>query len=719
MKNSVTQFCLWLIAALISGPLLAQPAVNLDFAKAIVCKNSSKSVYPGRAIAQDDSGFVYVSLVIEDTTDVDPGSGVLNFTPQTGAYNTMAFARYSGDGELMWAKNIEVDVAGSISKIMVYQGSIYLFGQYRSHADFDPGAGTAYLTGNASINTPFVAKYTLNGDFIFAKNMATTTGDVYIYDVATYSFGYFVVVGAFSNSTDFDPSTNTYTLNPVQNGYYDGYVAEYDTNFTQATAYRLSGASGSTASDYIEEVEIDNNNNVYLAGYSGSGPLYTDFFNASVGQLTPSNTSGNAFILKYNDLFQRQWGYFFNSSDYTEVSDLLVSYSNVYALLRCDGGVVDFDPSANNASSNFNSNPGCALLKLDDNGVYGFHKVWQTTLANNYIDLNNLQLGSPGILVSGRYRGTVDLDPDVPQVNAAATDPSGNSSICMLLNYSGTLQLHKELTGNANTCEASVFSNQNNQYIYVTGTFSDTVNFNTATNPSLFIAGKSSQFSYNTYLAKYDFFDLAPDTISKNMLFSNVTDTTMKVSFTKGNGNKRIVIAREAAAVNAEPLDGIFYYSDTVFGMGTNFGGQYVVYSDTGSSFTVTGLTPNTVYHFAVYEFNGYSSQINYLTSAVLRGNQKTTLNGNTNTAVNNLNSGTSWNVYPNPVASTLIVERAESNSANAVLSVFDVSGKLMLQQELAATQRLQFDLSGFSAGIYLVNVKGENGIYQTKIIKM
>lgn len=717
MKNSVTQLCLWFLAVLVTGPLLAQQQPNFDYAKPFTVKAKDKSIYSGKTLCQDDSGYVYMAFTVMDTADLDPNAGTFTCIPQPGNYAVTSLAKYTPEGDLVWAKNLTVDVYMSAVKLVIHEGALYLFGQYRNNADFDPSAATAYLTGNGGGNTPFVAKYTLNGDYVFAKNMAATTGDVYISDVATTTYHTFVVVGAFSRPTDFDPSSGTYTINPVQDGYYDGYIASYDSNFTSVAAYRLSGAAGTTAWDYVENVEIDNNNNIYLAGYSSSSTFYTDLFSTSSGQLNP-NAAGNAFILKYNYLLQRQWGYLFTSTAFTDVYDLLVSYTNLYALVRCDGDFVDFDFSANTANTNFNSNPGYALVKLDENGAYGFHKAWQTPTANSFIEFNKVQLSANGILVSGSYRGSIDVDPDVMTVNTPPTASMGTNGIFALLNFSGNLLRHKEITGSANRIESITFQNTNSQYVYVTGTYSDTANFGTDIKPETLFADKTDQFSYNAYLAKYDFFDEAPDTASKAMVFTDVTDTTMRVSFTKGNGTKRIVIAREASPVNAQPTDGVYHYSDTVFGMGNNFGGQYAVYNDTGSSFTITGLSPNTVYHYAVFEYNGFSSQINYLTSSVLTGSKKTTLNGVSPTAINNPVVDNAWRVYPNPANNFLTVESVAVPGNNVTIFITDVSGKLILQQDMGIAQRSVIDISSLNAGIYVVAVQSNEGVYKARLMK-
>lgn len=96
----------------------------------------------------------------------------------------------------------------------------------------------------------------------------------------------------------------------------------------------------------------------------------------------------------------------------------------------------------------------------------------------------------------------------------------------------------------------------------------------------------------------------------------NLTTVTFNVH--KGNGTKRLVIAREGAAPTQLPADNQVYTANASFGSGSEIGtGNFVVYSGSDSTFTVNGLTAGTTYHFAVVEYNG-PIESDYLTSSYL-----------------------------------------------------------------------------------------------------
>lgn len=114
-----------------------------------------------------------------------------------------------------------------------------------------------------------------------------------------------------------------------------------------------------------------------------------------------------------------------------------------------------------------------------------------------------------------------------------------------------------------------------------------------------------------------------PSNPSSAVVISNITSTTMKLNWTKGNGASRMVIANTATAVSTMPNDGESYMTDNNYSGNSSYlsGYERVVYIGTGDSITVRGLTPNTTYHFAVVEFNGSDYTSNYKTDSVARAN--------------------------------------------------------------------------------------------------
>jgi gliding motility-associated-like protein len=97
-----------------------------------------------------------------------------------------------------------------------------------------------------------------------------------------------------------------------------------------------------------------------------------------------------------------------------------------------------------------------------------------------------------------------------------------------------------------------------------------------------------------------------PSIQASNISFSNVRDTEIEISWTNGDGLKRLVIAKENSEVNSNPNNQSVYSADAVFGNGQELGsGNFAVYNGNGNNFTLTGLSEGTTYHIRVYEYNG------------------------------------------------------------------------------------------------------------------
>lgn len=90
---------------------------------------------------------------------------------------------------------------------------------------------------------------------------------------------------------------------------------------------------------------------------------------------------------------------------------------------------------------------------------------------------------------------------------------------------------------------------------------------------------------------------------------SCVYNTTMNLSFTRGNGTRAIVVGRAGSNVNADPAYNTSYTANPIFGSGSQIGvGNYVVYDGNDAGLVtvqLTGLTPGTTYYFKIYEYDG------------------------------------------------------------------------------------------------------------------
>lgn len=116
-----------------------------------------------------------------------------------------------------------------------------------------------------------------------------------------------------------------------------------------------------------------------------------------------------------------------------------------------------------------------------------------------------------------------------------------------------------------------------------------------------------------------------PTVASANPVFQFTQGNYFRVTWSSGNGARRIVVLRAGAPVTGVPVDGVDYNSNSTFGLGDQLDpGEYVIYDNSGTFLDVFGLAPNTTYHIAIFEYNGTATNTYYLTSSFLAGSQAT-----------------------------------------------------------------------------------------------
>lgn len=116
-----------------------------------------------------------------------------------------------------------------------------------------------------------------------------------------------------------------------------------------------------------------------------------------------------------------------------------------------------------------------------------------------------------------------------------------------------------------------------------------------------------------------------PSTSATAVQFANVTNSSMDINWSNGNGSKRVVVVKAGAPIGVAetPADGISYTANSTFGLPqSQIGGGYVVYNGSESSVTITELAPGQTYHVAVFEYDCIPS--NYKVSNPAVGSQVT-----------------------------------------------------------------------------------------------
>lgn len=110
-----------------------------------------------------------------------------------------------------------------------------------------------------------------------------------------------------------------------------------------------------------------------------------------------------------------------------------------------------------------------------------------------------------------------------------------------------------------------------------------------------------------------------PPLSSTNLSIANIQSAQLDLSWTAGAGAARIIIASAGTPVSAMPVNGTQYTAGDILSAG-----NYVAYVGTGTSTTISGLVPSTLYNFMIYEFNGTGTQCSYRLDDPAAGTQST-----------------------------------------------------------------------------------------------
>jgi hypothetical protein len=179
-------------------------------------------------------------------------------------------------------------------------GNVILCGLFSGSVDFNPDPlVNNSLTSYNLLTNAFIAKYSSNGSFVWAKLISSNGNGTELKALSTDLNGNVYLTGTISGQfiTDFDPDLGTTNL--ISNGNNpDVFLAKYSSTGSLLYAFQI----GNPNPENVSDIEVDNEGSFYLTG-NFSGTLDIDP-SASLYNLTslnnPPNTGKYVFLSKYN-----------------------------------------------------------------------------------------------------------------------------------------------------------------------------------------------------------------------------------------------------------------------------------------------------------------------------------------------------------------------------------------------------------------------------------
>ncbi len=195
---------------------------------------------------------------------------------------------------------------------------------------------------------------------------------------------------------------------------------------------------------------------------------------------------------------------------------------------------------------------------------------------------------------------------------------------------------------------------------------------------------------------------LKPDVPSTDISVSPIQDSTVSLGWTNGNGNRRIVVAKENSPVDAFPLDGYNHFGNGYFGWGFDLGANnYVVYDGAGNGAWVSGLSENSKYYFRIFEYNQNQQTGDYPIYNLCNSTVSSP------TGIFETHAKTNISVYPNPSNHYLSISAHDNISYDQVL-IYNSIGKLCYSVQIS-TNSEKINIQDLQKGIYHLMLLSQN----------
>lgn len=567
MKNLRNFICLFLITISLHG-------IGQSMRTSWIKVNSSTFDGYTSEIAKDGAGAVYSSGWFSGTTTF----GSSSLTSNGG--KDFFVMKQNDNGDVIWAKKFGGVGNDELLYDLVtdHSGNSYIIGAFSGSMMI---GSTNY--GSTGGTDAFLIKVDSAGSFVWVKILGSTSDDQGT-SVRIDNLGDIVISGFFRGTVNFSG------INLTSTGSSDIFVCKY----SPAGVISWAKKFGSTGYDQNYALGVDGNGYIYLSGNTAG--------NFTFG----SATANGSYFVKMAPNGNSIWAKSVASSSYNPYEIQIGTDNNAY-MIGWFTNTVNFMNSITLNSSSSNDQD-FFIAKIDSSGAplwayVGNSPGTQYALALGLDSLNN-------VYVSGFTSDTLNYRGNRKTTNG------GTDAYALKVNSSGDYVWSAIYGGPLNDESHGVFADRNGQ-LYLSGCYRQNISFD-----GILVNGGANS---TAFLSKIGVLSAEPTVASSGLSFQNIGIDSMLVKINKGNGSARLVLAKQAGAVSVFPVDRMLYSSNNQFGAGGNLGNNnFAVYFGADTVFLLKGLTPNTMYSFAVFESNGVSDSINYLTTSYATGSQLT-----------------------------------------------------------------------------------------------
>lgn len=349
---------------------------------------------------------VLIGGSVRGTYDVDPGTGVNNLTSNVALQADPYFAKYDASGVFLWAKQLlsnSTRDAGISSLQVDAGGNIVVAGQFADGTlDVDPGAGTVTLSSADSDEDIFVAKYDLDGNYLWSFSL----GAIGMYEVEPE-----LVTDSQNNiyltySTDNFPNTQ-----------------QVISKYSPAGILLWTTTNTNTFGSGFRPLKMEEaSNRLYVLGTYRGTPTFTGTSGSGTLPFTGSNLDAG-YVVAYdlNGAFINVYGF----STSNEIYPVSINTLDDGNLLITGGyeGTVDLDPSSGIYESYYDASS--FVTKITPAGDF----IWAADIPNSYGLVSELNSANELTTVLLFESIPVDVEPGPGVLNLSTLSTNEDFSI--------------------------------------------------------------------------------------------------------------------------------------------------------------------------------------------------------------------------------------------------------------------------------------------------
>ncbi len=391
-----------------------------------------------------------------------------------------------------WAFTLGGYLSEHINDVKVDQdGDIYVVGSHGSAIDFDPGEGVVNLGGDG-FSDLFFAKYTKEGELVFAKSIGTETISELALKVDVDLEKNIYISGTIGNNTDLDPGPGEYITETE--GYVDGFAAKYDSSGQYVFSLIFKNLNGGAA------INLDENNNVFVYGEF----LSTNDFDPGAGEYILDGGDRKPYLARYSDdgdfIYAIAFDTAQSNAEFSQmvISDIAIDDSAATYITGLFIGGIDFDPGQA-VFPLISVSYSLFIAKYDAQGQFVFVKYIDANVENEGFIQPRIELDEDNnIYIADTYWGTKDFDPGPDSMTY--TSSSGYDIFFAKYDASGNFIYVKRMEGTGEFDFAGELKLGENNNIYLTGSFNGANDFDPGTGTAIHSVSEYADM----FLAKYD-----------------------------------------------------------------------------------------------------------------------------------------------------------------------------------------------------------------------